>query len=99
VKCSHVMMHKVQTHMKRNCFSIGIIPNQLQSGCYNRAPAGRWRDAGHAGARAGVLWRAQSASNKWLVASARVLPSVERPKRTNLTLSPVGDLFPAPRAT
>jgi hypothetical protein len=58
-----------------------------------------WRDVGHAGARAGVLWRAQSASNTWLVASARVLPSVERPKRTNLTLSPVGDLFPAPRAT
>jgi hypothetical protein len=58
-----------------------------------------WRDAGHAGAHAGVLWRAQSASNTWLVASARVLPSAERPKHTNLALSPVGDLFPAPRAT
>ena len=63
------------------------------------ASAGLWRDAGHAGARAGVLWRAQSASNTWLVASTRVLPSAERTKRTNLTLSPVGDLFPAPRAT
>jgi hypothetical protein len=28
------MMHKDQTHIKRNCFSIGIIPNQLQSGYY-----------------------------------------------------------------
>jgi hypothetical protein len=54
------------------------------------------------GAREGVrwrLWRAQSASNTWLFASARVLPSTERPKRTNLALEPVGDLFPAPRAT
>jgi hypothetical protein len=32
--CSHTMMHKDQSHIKRNCFSIGIIPNQLQSGCY-----------------------------------------------------------------
>jgi hypothetical protein len=63
------------------------------------ALAGLWRDAGHAGARAGVLWRAQSASNTWLFASARVLPSTERPKRTNLALELVGDLFPAPRAT
>jgi hypothetical protein len=54
---------------------------------------------GTRGARAGVLWRAQSASNTWLVASAYVLPFAERPKRTNLTLPPVGDLFPAPRAT
>jgi hypothetical protein len=58
-----------------------------------------WHDARHAGACAGVLWRAQSASNTWLVASARVLPSAERPKCTNLALPPVGDLFPAPRAT
>jgi hypothetical protein len=58
-----------------------------------------WRDAGHMGARAGVLWRAQSASNTWLFASALVLPSAERPKRTNLALEPVRDLFPAPRAT
>jgi hypothetical protein len=29
-----VMMHKDQTHMKRNCFSIGIISSKLQSGCY-----------------------------------------------------------------
>jgi hypothetical protein len=28
------MMHKDQTHMKRNCFSIGIISSKLQSGCY-----------------------------------------------------------------
>jgi hypothetical protein len=51
------------------------------------------------GACAGVLWRAQSASNTWLFASALVLPSAERPKRTNLALVPVRDLFPAPRAT
>jgi hypothetical protein len=38
-----------------------------------------WRDAGTRGARAGVLWRAQSASNTWRVASARVLRSAERP--------------------
>jgi hypothetical protein len=63
------------------------------------APASLWRDAGHAGARAGVLWRAQSASNMWLFASARVLPSTERPKRTNLALEPVRDLFLVPRAT
>jgi hypothetical protein len=54
---------------------------------------------GARGARAGVFWRAQSASNTWLFASARVLPSAERPKRTNLAVEPVGDLFPAPRAT
>jgi hypothetical protein len=29
------MMHKGQTHIKRNCFSIDIISNQLQSGYYN----------------------------------------------------------------
>jgi hypothetical protein len=63
------------------------------------ALSGLWRDAGHAGARAGMLWRAQSASNMWLFASARVLPSAERPRRTNLALEPVRDLFPAPRAT
>jgi hypothetical protein len=51
------------------------------------------------GGRAGVLWRAQSASNTWLFASARVLPSTEQPKRTNLALEPGRDLFPAPRAT
>jgi hypothetical protein len=28
------MMHKDQTHIKRNCFSIGIISSNLQSGCY-----------------------------------------------------------------
>jgi hypothetical protein len=33
-----MMMHKDQTHIKRNCFSIGIIPNQLQSGCYRAEP-------------------------------------------------------------
>jgi hypothetical protein len=27
-------MHKDQTHIKRNCFSIGIISSKLQSGCY-----------------------------------------------------------------
>jgi hypothetical protein len=30
------------------------------------------RDAGHAGSGAGVLWRAQSASNTWKCSSARV---------------------------
>jgi hypothetical protein len=34
--CSHMMMHKDQTHIKRNCFSIGIISSKLQSGCYSR---------------------------------------------------------------
>jgi hypothetical protein len=34
--CSHMMMHKDQTHIKRNCFSIGIISSNLQSGCYTR---------------------------------------------------------------
>jgi hypothetical protein len=29
-----MMMHKDQTHIKRNCFSIGIISSNLQSGCY-----------------------------------------------------------------
>jgi hypothetical protein len=28
-------MHKDQTHIKRNCFSIGIISSKLQSGCYS----------------------------------------------------------------
>jgi hypothetical protein len=32
--CSHMMMLKDQTHIKRNCFSIGIISSNLQSGCY-----------------------------------------------------------------
>jgi hypothetical protein len=31
-----MMMHKDQTHIKRNCFSIGIISNKLQSGCYRQ---------------------------------------------------------------
>jgi hypothetical protein len=51
------------------------------------------------GRASGVLWRAQSASNTWLFASVRVLLSAERPKRANLALRPVRDLFPAPRAT
>jgi hypothetical protein len=63
------------------------------------APARLWRDAGHTGARAGVHWRAQSASSTWLFASARVLPSAERPKHANLALRLVRDFFPAPRAT
>jgi hypothetical protein len=63
------------------------------------APARLWHDAGHTGARTSVLWRAQSASNTWLFASVRVLPSAERPKRANLALRPVRDFFPAPRAT
>jgi hypothetical protein len=29
-----MMMLKDQTHIKRNCFSIGIISSNLQSGCY-----------------------------------------------------------------
>jgi hypothetical protein len=36
--CSHMMMHKDQTHIKRNCFSIGIISSKLQSGCYKSYP-------------------------------------------------------------
>jgi hypothetical protein len=31
-----MMMHKDQTHIKRNCFSIGIISSKLQSGCYKK---------------------------------------------------------------
>jgi hypothetical protein len=31
------MMHKDQTHINRNCFSIGIISSKLQSGCYKIA--------------------------------------------------------------
>jgi hypothetical protein len=34
------MMHKGQTHIRRNCFSIGIISSKLQSGCYIGAPLG-----------------------------------------------------------
>jgi hypothetical protein len=30
-------MLKDQTHIKRNCLSIGIISSNLQSGCYNFA--------------------------------------------------------------
>jgi hypothetical protein len=54
---------------------------------------------GTRGRGAGVLWRAQSASNTWLFASVLVLPSAKRPKHANLALRPVRDLFPAPRAT
>jgi hypothetical protein len=35
IGCSHVMMHKGQTHARRNCFSIGIISSKLQSECYS----------------------------------------------------------------
>jgi hypothetical protein len=63
------------------------------------APTRLWRDAGHAGARVGRAMATQSASNTWLIASALVLPSAKRPKRTNLALGPLRDLFPAPRAT
>jgi hypothetical protein len=54
---------------------------------------------GTRGRASGVLWRAQSASNTWLFVSVLVLPFAERPKRVNLALRPVRDLFPAPRAT
>ena len=37
--CSQVMIHKDQTHIKRNCFSIGIIFSKLQSGCYSEVGA------------------------------------------------------------
>jgi hypothetical protein len=33
-----MMMHKDQTHIKRNSFSIDIISNNLQSGCYKSYP-------------------------------------------------------------
>jgi hypothetical protein len=36
------------------------------------APAGLWRDAGHAISGAGMLWHAQNASNTWRCSSARV---------------------------
>jgi hypothetical protein len=75
------------------------VPGRFIGAGAAMASAGLWRDVGHAGARAGVLWRAQSASNTWLFASARVLPSTEQPKRTNLALEPMRDLFSAPTAT
>jgi hypothetical protein len=34
------MMHKGQTHIRRNCFSIYIISNNLQIGCYTVVPRG-----------------------------------------------------------
>jgi hypothetical protein len=34
IGCSHVTMHKGQTHIRRNCFSIYIISNKFQIGCY-----------------------------------------------------------------
>jgi hypothetical protein len=37
-------MHKGQTHIKRKCFSIGIISSNLQSGCYTSVHTGRTRD-------------------------------------------------------
>jgi hypothetical protein len=74
------------------------------SGGFYRRGRGQRRRLGFGATRgtrgrvSGVLWRAQSASNTWLFASALVLPSAERPKRTNLALGPVRDLVPAPRA-
>jgi hypothetical protein len=48
-------MHKDQTHIKRNCFSIGIISSKLQSGCYNdRSVCSRTRP-GPASAGPGIL--------------------------------------------
>jgi hypothetical protein len=38
IKCLHVMMHKGQTHIRRNCFSIDIISNKLQIGYYKSYP-------------------------------------------------------------
>jgi hypothetical protein len=35
------MMHKGQTHIRRNCFSIYIISNKLQIECYSDSVAGR----------------------------------------------------------
>jgi hypothetical protein len=58
-----------------------------------------WRDAVTWGRASGVLWRAQCTSNTCRFVSALVLSSAERPKRVNLSLRPVRDLFPAPRAT
>jgi hypothetical protein len=37
-----------------------------------------WRGAGRAGSGAGVLWRAQSASNMWKCSSARVQQLAEQ---------------------
>jgi hypothetical protein len=34
------MMYKGYTHIRRNCFSIDIISNKLQSGCYK--PESGW---------------------------------------------------------
>jgi hypothetical protein len=79
---------------------------------YGRSPWGLYRRGreqrrrlgfgatrGTRGRASGVLWRTQSASNTWLFLSVLVLPSAEWPKRANLALRPVRDLFPASRAT
>jgi hypothetical protein len=73
-------------------------------GLYRRGSGQRRRlifraTRGTRGHASGMLWRAQGASNTWLFVSVLVLPYVERPKRVNLALRPVRDLFPAPRAT
>jgi hypothetical protein len=75
------------------------VTYRLGFGVGNGAGSALARRGARGGRASGVLWRAQSASNTWLFASVRVLPSAERPKRANLALRPVRDLFPAPRAT
>jgi hypothetical protein len=44
----------------------------LQAWVRATLPAGLWRDAGQARSGAGMLWRAQNASNTWRCSSARV---------------------------
>jgi hypothetical protein len=59
----------------------GGVRSTPEGDLYARARAGdtgaAQRGAGHAGSGAGVLWRAQSASNTWKCSSARVQQLVE----------------------
>jgi hypothetical protein len=55
------MMHEVQTHTKRKCFSIGIISSNLQSGCYSD---GRNRSS-HVRGRSGSSAACAPACSRW----------------------------------
>jgi hypothetical protein len=46
-----MLMHKDQTHIKRNCFSIGIISSNFQSECYSYIAAAEVRATKSEGTR------------------------------------------------
>jgi hypothetical protein len=56
------MMHEGQTHIKRNCFSIGIISSNYKVGVTGAGgavllsdwPVERWSDGGHLGSAGGA---------------------------------------------